>query len=165
MRTKTKITRNPKRRELIVERKVAIPRNLAWQGWTRREHIVHWWGPREWTATVYEMDVKPAGVWRYSLTSNEEMGEKTYCKAIYREVIEPTKLVYTDTFTDKDWNVVEGSDMYTTVTFLEVSGGTKLSIITHFANIEDLKAAEGMGMIDGFKDTIDRLEEYLSTHL
>ncbi|MDQ0115607.1 alpha/beta fold hydrolase [Paenibacillus harenae] len=163
MRGKTKIHRDRERRELTVERTVAMPPTLAWEGWTKPVHIAHWWGPKLWTATVYEMDVKPGGVWRYSLKADDNSGEEAFCKAVYQEVSEPTRLVYIDTFADKDWNIVENSEMSTTVLFEEATKGTKLSIVTRFATIEDLENAEAMGMIEGFTDAFDRLEFYLES--
>ena len=64
LKSKTRIHKNRDTRELIVERVVALPPKLAWEGWTKPEHIVRWWGPKLWTSTVYEMDVRPGGVWR-----------------------------------------------------------------------------------------------------
>jgi uncharacterized protein YndB with AHSA1/START domain/pimeloyl-ACP methyl ester carboxylesterase len=163
MRKKTKIHKNRDRRELTVERIVALAPTLAWEGWTKPEHIARWWGPKLWTSTVYEMDVRPGGVWRYSLKSDENSGEEAFCRAVYQEVIEPSRLVYTDSFADKDWNIVENSEMFTTVLFEEVSSGTKLSIVTRFASAEELDNAEAMGMVEGFTEAFDRLEIYLET--
>ncbi|GGD84064.1 alpha/beta fold hydrolase [Paenibacillus nasutitermitis] len=163
MKSKTRILKNRDSRELTVERIVALPPKLAWEGWTKPEHIAHWWGPKLWSATVYEMDVKPGGVWRYSLKSDDTSGEEAFCKAVYQEVHEPYTLVYTDSFTDKDWNVVENSEMLTTVLFKEAASGTKLSIVTRFASAEELDNAEAMGMVEGFTDACDRLEIYLET--
>ena len=163
MRKKTRIHRDRDRRELTVERIVAMSPELAWEGWTKPEHIARWWGPRSWTATVYEMDVRPGGVWRYSLKPDDDSGEEAYCRAVYQEVVEPSRLVYVDTFADRDWNIVENSEMFTTVRFEGAAIGTKLSIITRFASVEELDNAEAMGMIEGFSDAFDRLEAYLST--
>jgi len=161
MKRKTTIRKNRERRELTVERNVALPAQLAWEGWTEPKHITKWWGPRGWTTTVYEMDVRPGGVWRYSLKADDNSGEEAYCRALYDEVEAPHKLVYTDTFADSEWNMVPDSEMYTTVLFEGKSGGTKISIVTQFATAEQLDHAEAMGMIEGFTDAYDRLEEYL----
>lgn len=163
MNSRTKVSKNSKLRELTVERTVALHPNLAWEGWTRPEHIARWWGPRSWTATVHEMDVRPGGLWRYSLISDDGNGEEAFCRAVYHEVNEPSELVYTDSFADKDWNIVENSDMLTTVSFKEVSNGTRLRIVTRFANVQDLDNAEAMGMVEGFTDAFSRLEQYLNT--
>jgi uncharacterized protein YndB with AHSA1/START domain/pimeloyl-ACP methyl ester carboxylesterase len=163
MKRKTTIFKNRDRRELTVERNVAIPAQLAWEGWTEPKHITKWWGPKGWTTTVYEMDVRPGGVWRYSLQADDHSGEAAYCRATYDVVEAPGKLVYIDTFADSDWNIVSDSEMYTTVLFEENSGGTRISIVTQFATNEQLDNAEAMGMIEGFTDAYDRLEEYLET--
>ncbi|SHE10748.1 Uncharacterized hydrolase SAV2581 [Chlamydia abortus] len=166
MRTRqTRIYRDRERRELTVERIVAMSPKLAWEGWTEPQHVARWWGPRSWTSTIYEMDVRPGGVWRYSLKSDDGTGEEAFCRAVYQEVCEPSKLVYIDSFADRDWNVVENSEMLTTVHFEKAAGGTKLRIVTRFASVHDLENAEAMGMIEGFTDAFDRLEEYVETTL
>lgn len=165
MRGKTIIHKDRERRELTVERIVGIPAGLAWEGWTEPEHIARWWGPKRWTTTIYEMDVTPGGVWRYSLKSDEQSGEEVFCRAVYEEVTAPCKLVYTDSFADRDWKIVANSEMLTTVLFEEAPGGTRLSIVTQFANVEQLESAEAMGMIEGFSDAYDRLEQYIETLL
>ncbi|GKU80080.1 SRPBCC domain-containing protein [Paenibacillus sp. L3-i20] len=162
MNRKTQIVRNHEERQLIVERIVALPRDLAWQGWTNPKHVARWWGPRNWTATIYEMNVCPGGVWRYRLSPDDGEGEIAFCEATYREVLKPSKLVYVDSFADENWNVVEGSEMLTTVAFEELNEGTRLSITTQFANVEQLETAEAIGMIEGYTDAIERFEQYLN---
>lgn len=39
----------------------------------------------------------------------------------------PHKLVYTDSFADKEWNIVSDSEMFTTVLFEEGIGGMRIS--------------------------------------
>jgi uncharacterized protein YndB with AHSA1/START domain/pimeloyl-ACP methyl ester carboxylesterase len=163
MNKHTRIKRDRERRELTVERIVAMSPRLAWEGWTQPQHVARWWGPRHWTSTIYEMDVRPGGVWRYSLKADDGTGEEAFGRAVYQEVHEPTTLVYIDSFADKDWNIVENSDMLTTIRFEEAAAGTKLSIVTRFASVQELENAEAMGMIEGFTDAFDRLEEYLVT--
>ncbi|MGG3309726.1 SRPBCC domain-containing protein [Paenibacillus lautus] len=162
----TIVKKDREQRKLTVERIVTIPLKLSWQGWTKPEHIERWWGPRNWNATVYEMDVRPGGVWRYRLAPDKAgEGEEAFCKATYSEVMELSRLVYTDTFTDPNWNPVAGSDMLTSVTFEEAGEGTRLCIITHFASAEELEAAEGMGMVEGYTDTLERFENEISLYI
>ncbi|MFG0213301.1 alpha/beta fold hydrolase [Brevibacillus porteri] len=163
MRRPTSIFKDRERRELTIERIVNLSPELAWEGWTQPQHIARWWGPRHWTTTIHEMDVSPGGIWRYSLQSDDGTGEEAFCIAVYQEVCEPSRLVYIDSFVDKDWNIVENSQMHTTVIFEEAVEGTKLRIVTRFASAHELDNAEAMGMIEGFTDAFDRLEEYIET--
>jgi uncharacterized protein YndB with AHSA1/START domain len=160
-RRQTKIYKDQERRELTVERIVAMSLKLAWEGWTEPRHVARWWGPRFWNTTIFEMDVRPGGIWRYSLKSDDDNGEEAFCRAVYQEVFEPSRLVYIDSFADKYWNIVKDSEMHTTVLFEEAGGGTKLRIVTRFASVPDMENAEAMGMIEGFTDAFDRLEEYI----
>jgi len=163
MKRKTIVRKNRERRELTIERIVAIPARLAWEGWTDPKHITRWWGPKGWTTTVYEMDVRPGGKWRYSLKADDNNGEEACCKAVYEEVEAPSKLIYIDAFADSEWNIVSDSEMYTTVLFKERGEGTQIIIVTRFATNEQLDNAEAMGMIEGYTDAYDRLETYLNT--
>ncbi|MFF2530286.1 SRPBCC domain-containing protein [Brevibacillus sp. NPDC058079] len=163
MRRPTSVFKDRERRELTIERIINLSPELAWEGWTQPQHIARWWGPRHWTTTIYEMDVSPGGIWRYSLQSDDGTGEEAFCIAVYQEVCEPSRLVYIDSFVDKDWNIVENSQMHTTVTFEEAAEGTKLRIVTRFASAHELDNAEAMGMIEGYTDAFDRLEEYIET--
>ncbi|MCA1296470.1 SRPBCC domain-containing protein [Paenibacillus sp. alder61] len=161
-RRKTVVIKDKKRRRLIIERFLPVKRELVWLGWTRPEHIVHWWGPGNFAARVYEMDVRPGGVWRYSLSPVDGNGDTAYCLATYSEISEPIRLAYIDSFTDREWNVVKGSEMPTLVTFEEETGGTRLTITTQFSKAEELEKAEAMGMIEGYQETINRLEDHFS---
>ena len=114
-------------------------------------------GPKNWSATVYEMDVRPGGVWRYRLAPDKAgEGEEAFCKAIYSEVVELSRLVFTDTFTDQNWNSVAGDDMLTSVAFEEDGDGTRLSIITHFASAKELEVGShgNGGRIHGYAGTV-----------
>ncbi|HEX3196485.1 MAG TPA: SRPBCC domain-containing protein [Propionibacteriaceae bacterium] len=160
MTERTRITRRPETRELIVERLLPVLCERVWLGWTRPEQLARWWGPRAWAATIHEMDVRPGGVWRYTLAPKDGAGELVRCKATYREVEEPARLAYVDTFADELWQSVAGSEMDTLVTFEPVQRQTLITITTRFASAADLDSAEAMGMIEGFAAALDRLDTW-----
>jgi uncharacterized protein YndB with AHSA1/START domain len=160
MTERTRIIKRPQTRELIIERLISASCERVWLSWTRPEQLARWWGPKAWIATVHEMDVRPGGVWRYTLAPKDGTGELVRCKAIYREVEKPARLGYVDTFTDEFWHSVAGSEQDTLVTFEPVKGETLLRIATRFANVADLDSAEARGMVEGFSDALDRLEIY-----
>lgn len=162
--TETNIVKNRKTRELVIERAIDAPVDLVWQGWTRREHIANWWGPSAWTTTIYEMDVRPQGTWRYSLHADADPTNKTWCKAVYHDVVEASRLVYTDSFTDRNGNVEPDTEMPTTVTFSSDGKKTNVVVRTQFTSISALDAAERNGMIDGYVETLDRLESHVERY-
>ena len=51
--------------EVEMTRDFDAPRELIFSAYTDPELIPHWWGPRRYTTTVDEMDVRVGGKWRY----------------------------------------------------------------------------------------------------
>jgi uncharacterized protein YndB with AHSA1/START domain len=160
MTTQTTITPVGER-ELLVERRFEAPRELVWQAWTEPERLAQWWGPNGFTTIIPTMDVRPGGVWHYCMQS-PEWGD-AWGKAIYREVVPPDRLVYTDIFSDADGN--ELTDMpvtEVTFTFTDEDGGTLMTMRSLFASAEDRAKTVEMGMEQGLAETLDHLAEYLA---
>ena len=40
------------------------PRELVFQAFTDPKHVAAWWGPKGFTTTIRQMDVRPGGIWR-----------------------------------------------------------------------------------------------------
>lgn len=79
------------------------------------------------------------------------------------EIDEPQKIVYKDSFSDAEGNSVEGMpEMTITLTLEDLGGKTKAISKTTFADAGALQAILDMGVIEGFTQTWDRLENYLA---
>ena len=158
----TSVWINKAERRLIVERVFDAPRALVWKAWTEPEHLARWWGPRGWTTTNYEMEVRPGGVWHYCMRGPG--GEESWGKAVYREIVEPHRIVYLDTFSDAEGNTVEGMPaVLITFEFAEHDGKTKITSRGEFASVEELESVLAMGVVQGLTETWDRLAEYLGS--
>jgi len=53
--------------EVISSREFDFPRELVYQAWTTPELLARWWGPRGFTNTFYECDIRPGGKWRFMM--------------------------------------------------------------------------------------------------
>jgi uncharacterized protein YndB with AHSA1/START domain len=154
-------TSTPSDREFVMERTFDAPRKLVFEAFSDCKHLTHWWGPKGWTLPVCKIDFRPGGVWHYCMRGPE--GDESWGKAIYREIVEPERIVYLDTFADEAGNPVDGApEMLITVMFEEQGGKTKLTSHTQFSSAADLEAVLSMGMEEGFTQTLDRLEEHLT---
>jgi uncharacterized protein YndB with AHSA1/START domain len=148
--------------EFVMERVFDAPRALVWKAFTEPERLKHWWGPKGWTLPVCTMDFRVGGIWHYCMRGPE--GEEGWGKAIYREIVEPERIVYTDTFADAEGVPVAGMpQMQITVVFIDHDGKTKLISRAQFASRADLDATMAMGMVQGISETWDRLADYLTT--
>ena len=54
-------------REIVFTRVFDAPRRMVWEAWTDPKQLVLWWGPKGFTTTIDEMDVRAGGVWKHRL--------------------------------------------------------------------------------------------------
>jgi uncharacterized protein YndB with AHSA1/START domain len=78
-------------RELVITRTFDAPRELVFKAWTDPEHLQHWWGPKGFTFDVAKLDFRPGGIFHYSMRSPD--GHVMWGKFVYREIVEPEKIV------------------------------------------------------------------------
>jgi uncharacterized protein YndB with AHSA1/START domain len=151
---------------LILERVFDAPRELVLKAFSEAEHLKRWFGPKVWLLTVCNIDFRPGGVWHFCMkcvdVSQEYYGQESWGKAVYHEIVEPERIVYVDSFSDAEGNIVEGMpETLITMTFSQHEGKTKLISHTEYASAQALKTVMDMGMLQGITETWDNLEEFL----
>lgn len=154
-------------RVLVLERTFPATPERVFQAFTQAEHLKQWWGPRGWTLTRCDVDLRPGGRWHYCMKCEDQnqgefYGMESWGLGIYDEISAPDRLRYTDYFSDAHGAISE--DMPATLvdlTFEVVPGGTRVVSRSTYATPEGLKTVMDMGMLHGISDTWDRLAEYL----
>jgi uncharacterized protein YndB with AHSA1/START domain len=146
-------------REIVAVRILNAPRDLVFEVWTNPKHVVNWWGPNGFTNTIHEMEVKPGGVWRFMMHGPD--GTDYPNKIVFKEVIRPSLLIYTH-----GWDVENLKDdprtFEVTVNFEEKGKTTEITMTMVFKSKEVRNdVVEKYGAIEGNKQTMDKLEEYL----
>ncbi len=91
-------------RELLIERLLDAPPSLVYKVWTQPEHLVHWWGPKDFSTPSWDMDVRPGGSFRILIRSID--GTEFWMRGVYREVVEPERLVFTFAWEDENGDPV-----------------------------------------------------------
>jgi uncharacterized protein YndB with AHSA1/START domain len=145
-------------REIVITRVLNAPRELVWEAMTDPRHVVHWWGPRGFSSTIKEMDVRVGGVW--NLVMHGPDGANYPNENIFKEVVKPERLVLAHS------GKREGGAMVTsekTWTFdVAEPGKTKVTIRMVFASPEERdRVVKEFGAVEGAKQTLERLSEYL----
>ena len=103
------------------------PRALVWKAWTDPKMMARWFGPRGFTNPVCELDVRVGGSLRIVMRGPD--GNDYPMKGVFREVLKPKRLVFTNIAIDKAGkHLLEGE---TTVTFAESNNKTTLVLRTH----------------------------------
>jgi uncharacterized protein YndB with AHSA1/START domain len=145
-------------REIVITRVFDAPRELVWQAWTDPRHLAQWWGPKGFTNPACEVDARVGGAWHIVMRSPD--GTEYPCGGVYREIVKPERLVFTNNATDKEGNtILEG---LTTVTFAEHGAKTKLTLQTRAAAVVAYAAAYLKGMEAGWTQSLERLAEKLA---
>jgi uncharacterized protein YndB with AHSA1/START domain len=152
--------------ELVITRMFDAPREEVFEAWTSPESVMRWWGPKTFTTPICEIDFRPGGVFQSCMRSPEG---RDYCgKGVYREIVEPERIVYTDAFADSDGNLVPAAyydmsgewplEMLVTVAFEEEGDRTKLTL-----RHSGIPAGENQEMARaGWSESFDKLDEYLA---
>ncbi|MFI6299939.1 alpha/beta fold hydrolase [Nonomuraea sp. NPDC050790] len=128
----------------------------AWWAWTDAEALTRWWGPQGWAATVYEMDVRPGGRWRFEIAPVDASAEPVRSIATYTAVADHRELAYDDAFADAAWQPDSGA-FPTSVTFTPTGQGCNASVTAHFPDGQALQRAVDLQMADGYAEALDRL--------
>jgi len=165
------MTMDEKNAELVITRTFHAPRELVFKVWTQAEHLSHWWGPKGFELNVARLDLRPGGVFHYSMKSAD--GFEMWGKFVYEEITAPEKIVFVNSFADPEGNTIRSpfSDIWplevrNTLTLTESEGTTTLTLRGGplRASEEERRAfVEGFeSMKQGFGGTFDQLEAYLA---
>lgn len=142
--------------ELVFTRVFDAPPELVFEAWTNPKHVAQWWGPRGFTNTIHEMDVRPGGVWR--LVMHGPDGVDYHNKIVFLEVVKPERLVYKHQAEPG----YEPVDFEVTVTFAKRGNKTELTMRMVFPSAEQRDyVVKKHGAIEGANQTLDRLAGHL----
>ena len=141
-------------REIVIARSYDAPRELVWKVWTDPAHIDRWWGPNGFTNTTHSMDVRPGGLWRYTMRAADGT---VFPNLITYLVVEKPSLLEYDHGDDANPRQFRGS-----ATFEAEGQGTKLTLRLLFPTARERDdVVEKYGAIEGGKQTLAKLGEYL----
>jgi uncharacterized protein YndB with AHSA1/START domain len=148
------MTETTSAQEIEITRVYEAPRELLWRAWTEPEELVQWWGPSGWSTALdtVTMEVRPGGTFR--LTSVSDEGAEMPVVGVYREVVEPERLVLEEP-PEQNWH--EGS--VSVVTFRDLGEGrTEVALRATIQTTDEMRVAAERGM----HGTFDRLAEHLA---
>lgn len=142
-------------REITLTRVFNAPRERVFDAYTDAGKVTQWWGPRGFTTTTHEIDVRVGGRWRFTMHGPD--GTDYPNRIVYREIVRPERLAY-------DHSGDEDNDPFgfqVTVTFADLGGRTELTQHMVLATAEQREATVRFGAIELGYQTLDRLAEHL----
>ena len=158
--------------EFVITRVFNAPCELMFKVWTSAEHLEKWWGPVGFKMGVTKLDLRPGGVFHYSMTTPD--GHTMWGKFVYHEITPPEKIVFVVSFSDANEGFARHPmsntwplEILSTLSFTEHEGKTTLTITGMPINASDEECktfVEGFaGMQQGWAGTMGQLEAYLAT--
>ena len=156
---------------IVIERTFDASVDLIWQMWTQPEHLKQWYGPKGFSVSIVEMDVRVGGKHLFCMERQMPDGSmKFWTVGEYTEVVPNKRLAYTDSMADEHGNVASPSayggndDEYpltTLVTVLleDLHGRTKM-VMTH-AGVPADEGGASVGWEQAFVKMADHLETIL----
>jgi uncharacterized protein YndB with AHSA1/START domain len=153
----TAVLTTPTDREIHVERVFDAPRDRVFAAFTDPKLIPEWWGPRDTTTVVDQMDVRPGGSWRFVVRNSD--GSETGFRGTYREITPPERVVQTF-----EWEGMPGYVSVETATFEDLGDRTKVTTTSLFHTTEERDGMLDAGMERGMNESYARLDELLARH-
>ena len=159
---------NASRDAVVIERSFDAPVDLIWQMWTDPQHFAAWYGPDGATIPVANMDVRVGGTRLIAMQVQTPNGSmQMWFTGEYREVIDNKRLVYTESMSDENGNLLSPADMgmpagHPTTTEVRVEledvGGRTKMVMSHVGIPADSPGAAGWAV------ALDKLAARVHAH-
>lgn len=135
--------------ELNLTRVFDAPRDLVFRCMITPEHLTHFWGPAGTSAPLehIRVDARPGGVFE-TVMVNDADGSTYPTRAVYVEVTEPERLVWTETH----------SGMTMAATFVDL-GDARTEVRIRQTNVPDAMLSPQAQA--GFRTSLDKFAAYL----
>ena len=139
---------------IVTSKEVATTPEKIWAAWTYPEKVAKWWGPKGFTSTVEELDVRAGGKFRVIMHGPDGVDYPNIY--VFDKVTPPSQLIYTN----------QGSEQFGLSPFQSVFElarlvyKTKLTLKMRFASeVEKEKHIKQFNAIEGSKELLARLAD------
>ena len=145
---------------VFITREFAAKLSLVWDAFTTQEILDQWTAPAPWRSKTKYMNFEVGGKRFYAMVGPER--QERWSIQEYTSISPKTNFKMLNSFADKDENPeLPGSEW--DYNFGEQNGITTVMIIIYNESLERMEKMIEMGFVEGFKATIDTLENLLTT--
>jgi uncharacterized protein YndB with AHSA1/START domain len=141
--------------ELEFTRVIDAPRARIYKAWTNPEQMTKWFAPKPYQLAVNRIDLRTGGT--FDMAMRGPNGEDFPFTGTYREVVPPSKLVWSGEFPGDPKD-----NMLTVVTFEEEGSKTKLHVRQSFNVMTAAVKHATAGAKQGWTMTLDQMTEFVT---
>jgi uncharacterized protein YndB with AHSA1/START domain len=146
----------PSDQEIRMTRLFDAPRHLVFDAMTQPEHVKQWWGRlgEGYSVPVCEIDLRVGGAWRF--VNRHPRGEAAF-HGEYREIVPPSRLVFTEIFEQ-----FPDSVSVVTAEYTDEGGKTRMTVTVRYPSLDVRDMVLASGMSSGAGISYDRLEDLVA---
>jgi uncharacterized protein YndB with AHSA1/START domain len=145
-----------KDRSFVITRDFNAPARVLFEAYGKPEHLMQWFGPKDYPLTMCEVDFRVGGKYRFAMTGPSGTQNPPF-GGTYLE-IEPYRLIRFD----NAFELPGSGRMIMTVTFDEQGGKTKLTLHTLFDSVAMRNEYLGLGFDLGTNSAFDQLVDVVA---
>ena len=165
----TETTDNVKKEDLVVTRIIDAPLEMVWKAWTVPEHVMRWWGPKDYTSPTCKIDLREGGKYVFCMRAPKEQGgQDMYTAGVYKKIVPMERLEFTQGLADKDGNKIDPAqvgmppdfpkEIRTVIVFKAKGDMTELTITEYDWPVSQMYVYSYAGL----QQSIDKLAESLA---
>ncbi|MFA6238076.1 MAG: SRPBCC domain-containing protein [Bacteriovorax sp.] len=153
---------------IVITRIFQAPVEWVWRAWSDPEIIEQWWGPSGHMSKYACMEFREGG--KYFLDMEAPDGSVVWSTGTYEEIVPYKKIVCTDSFADKDGNIVLGNDigmpgswprkLYITIEFEEIETHQTRMVVSH----EGIPKEGFVDCMEGWNQSLDKFQEVVERY-
>ena len=154
-------TKDPEALRLTIVSELAAQPSRVWELWSDPRQLERWWGPPTWPATFVEHKLVEGGSTSYYMTGPD--GSKAHGWWAVTAVDEPRSIAFDDGFSDDAGR--PNPDMPTIqmrVDLEAIGAGTRMTITSTFASVEQMEKLVTMGMAEGMTEALGQVDALLA---
>lgn len=138
------------RREIVTTRVFDAPRVLVFEAWTDPEQLKQWWGPRGFSNTFQAFEMKPGGLWQYTMHGPD--GKDFNNESRFVEIVAPERIVL---------DHISAPRFRLTALFEELGDRTKLTFRQLFETSSVYAGVKNFA-VQGNEENLDRLASFVA---
>ena len=138
-------------RDIVITRTFDAPRDIVFRAWTDPEQMRQWWGPKEFTGTASEIDLRPGGAWRACMRPPD--GVDHWTRGVFHVIDAPARLVMSFA-----WDT---PDAFETLITLNFEGEGDKTTMTFHQGIFETPGSHN-GHREGWEETFEKLAAFVA---
>lgn len=146
---------------LTIKREFVAPRQLVWDAHTKSELLNQWFAPKPMTTKTKSMDFSEGGHWIYAMI--EPNGTEYWGRMDYIKINPIESYTGLDGFCDNNGELNPDLPRASwDVQFKDMGEHSIVENVVTYNSLNDIKTVINMGMEEGMKSTLERLDDLLN---